>query len=239
MAIPITDGDSSRPNPLRVLTGRRSLPNSRALIGALLVTLAALGAFAATQRGTDGPVTHYLVSTSAISVGESVSLTSVEAQLMTLSPQLAATALNSTEGLQGATALRDIRPGELLTTADFSAAPMLDGTAMGQIHEISFGIPLDRTPPTLLAGDRVTILATIADTTSLAVEDAVVLAIDTTPDQLGSSGRGVLTLGVDDPAVVMEIAHLTQVADITIVRSTRALDDVFPATVSTKLEPVR
>ena len=42
----------------------------------------------------------------------------------------------------------------------------------------------------------------------------------------------MLTLAIDDPAVVLDVAHLTQTTDVTIVRSTRALDDVFPPSTS-------
>ena len=91
----------------------------------------------------------------------------------------------------------------------------------------------------VIPGDRVTVLATVAGSTRLTVEDAQVLEIDRQPDQIGSSGRGVLTIAVDAPETVMDIAHLTQIADITVVRSTRAIDDVFPAETDAGVEDDR
>lgn len=215
------------------ITPRRGLPNGRALVGALLVTIGALGAFALATGGADGPATSYLVATRNLEAGAAITLDDVRFEPMELSPELAATTLNSTDGLEGAVLLTDLRVGELLDLADVIAAAEAGPDGLGDVHEITFGVPLDRTPADLAPGDRVTVLATHDGVTRLAVEDAPVLAIDTQAERIGSSGRGILTLAIDDPIVVMEIAHLTQVAEITIVRSTRALDDVFPATATT------
>ncbi|MEM8747694.1 MAG: SAF domain-containing protein [Actinomycetota bacterium] len=226
MTTPVADA-SERRDERRAITPRRSLPSGRALVGAFLVTVAALGAFAIATGGDDGPTTRYLVTTRDISAGDQLSDADVTFEAMTLSADLASRALNSTEGLDGATALRDFRAGELIDVADVVGAT--SGAELGEtLHEVTFGVPLERTPASLVAGDRVTVLATVGGFTRLTVEDAVLLEVDRQPDQIGSSGRGVLTLAVDAPETVMDIAHLTQIAEITIVRSTRALTDVFP-----------
>ena len=215
----------------RPIRPRRALPNGRALAGALLVTIGALGAFALATGGDDGPTTSYLVSARDLAAGESITIADVRFEAMELSTELARSTLNSTDGLDGAVVLHDLRSGELVSVSHLAAAATAAGESLGAVHEVAFGIPLDRSPAGLAPGDRVTLLATAEGTTTLAVEDAVVLAIDTQPDQIGSNGRGILTLAIDDPTTVMEIAHLTQVADITVVRSTRALDDRYPASV--------
>ncbi|MEO0492156.1 MAG: SAF domain-containing protein [Actinomycetota bacterium] len=226
MTTPTADASDARTT--RTITPRRSLPSGRALVGAFLVTVAALGAFAIVSGGDDGPTTRYLVTTRDVETGDQLTLVDVRFEAMTLSADLAGRALNSVDGLDGATALRDLRAGELIDVADLiGAASGADPTAT--IHEVTFGVPLERTPASLVSGDRITVLATVDGLTRLTVEDAVLLDIDRRPDQIGSSGRGVLTLAVDAPETVMDIAHLTQIADITIVRSTRAIDDVFPS----------
>ena len=207
-------------------------------MGAFLVTVAALGAFALATGGDDGPDTRYLVTTRDISAGDRLSLADVMFEPMVLSDDLAGRSVNSTDGLEGATALRDFRAGELIDVADVIGG-VNGGDGDATIHEITFGIPLERTPTSLVPGDRVTVLATIGGTTRLAVEDAQVLEVDRQPDQIGSSGRGVPTLAVDAPDTVMDIAHLTQIADITVVRSTRAIDDVFPAETDAGVEDDR
>ncbi|MEM8705652.1 MAG: SAF domain-containing protein [Actinomycetota bacterium] len=237
MTTPVADA-SDRRSDRRTITPRRSLPSGRALVGAFLVTVAALGAFAIATGGDDGPATRYLVTTRDIAAGDQLSVADVTFEAMTLSDDLASRALNSTEGLDGATALRDFRAGELIDVADVVGATA--GSEPGEtLHEVTFGVPLERTPASLVPGDRVTVLATVGGETRLTVEDAVLLEVDRQPDQIGSSGRGVLTLSVDAPETVMDIAHLTQIAEITIVRSTRAIADVFPTATDAGVESDR
>ena len=216
----------------RTISPRRALPSGRALVGAFLVTVASLGAFIIATGGDDGPDTSFLVTTRDLRAGDTLSEADVTFEPMTLSDELAGRALNSMAGVDGAVVLRDFRAGELIDVADVIGGVAGADATNGDLHEITIGIPLERTPSSLVAGDRVTILATSGDTTQVAVEDARVLEVDRRPDQIGSSGRGVLTLAIDDPAVVLDVAHLTQTTDVTIVRSTRALDDVFPPSTS-------
>jgi len=191
----------------------------------------ALGAFALATGGDEGPSTTYVVATRDLEAGTAIRPADVRVEPMQLSATLASTTLNSTDGLDGAVLLTDLRAGELIDLADVIAAPAIGAGGLAEVHEITFGVSLERTPPDLTTGDRATVLATHEGVTRLAIEHAPVLAIDTQADQIGRTGRGILTLAIDDPVVVMEVAHLTQVADITIVRSTRALGDVFPTTV--------
>jgi hypothetical protein len=219
--------------PLRAITPRRGLPSARALLGAFLVTAAALGTFALTTGGDEEPSTSYLVLQTDVPAGGAITLGDVEFVPMELGPSLVSTALTTTAGLDGATALRDLRGGELVSTNDLLAAPSIDGVTIGAVHELTFGVPLDRTPPGLRRGDRVTVLGTTNAETAVGVEDAVVLVIDTEPGQIGSSGQGVLTLAMDDAETVLVLTHLTQTSDLTIVRSTRAIDDVYPESTRT------
>ncbi len=233
MATITADKVEAPQRPTRVISTRRQLPSARALIGALLVTIAALGSFAVATSGSDGPNTEYLVLRSPIRAGEPVGLADVMLEPMELSPSLTSKALSSTDGLEGAAALRDLGAGELLLIHDLIPAPIVDGEPLSNVHELTFAVPLDRTPAGLRSGDRVTILGTTDRATLVAIEDAIVLAIDTQPDQIGSSGSGILTLAIDDPGDVMNIAHATQTTDITVVRSTRALADHYPPIVTT------
>jgi len=220
----------------RTILPRRNLPNGRALMGALLISIAAVGAYATATSGTDGPTTRYLVITSPVDAGQPVSLSGVSLEAMDLPADVAGSVLNSTDELDGATALRDLRPGEILYSDDLLAAPTIDGSPIGSVHELSFPVPLDRTPGGLVRGDRVTVLSTlrVADTptTMVAIEDAIVLSFDSRSDQLGSMGTGVLTLAIGDAGKVVSTAHLSQQGELTIIRSTRAIADRFPSSYS-------
>lgn len=224
----LTEAERPTARPIRP---RRTLPSGRALAGALLVTSGALGAFALATSGADGPTNSYVVSTRDLEPGQMITTADVRFEPMELSPNLAATTLNSTDGLDGAVVLHHLREGELIGVSHLIGAATAAGEPLGTVHEIAFGIPLDRSPAGLVAGDRVTVLASLDGVTTVAVEHAVVLDVDDTPDRIGSSGRGVLTLAIGDPTTVMEIAHLTHVAEITVVRSTRALTDRYPESV--------
>ena len=239
MSLHVTEPPETTVRPLHAITARRSMPSARALIGALLVTLAALGAFGLATSGYDGPSTSYLVLDRDVAVGEPLSPDAVRLEPLELSEQLAGASLTGTEGLDGATALRDLRAGELLSRHDLIAAPLVDGEPQASIHELAFAIPLERTPAGLVRGDRVTVLGTLGERTYVAVEDAVVLSVDSEPEHLRAGGLGVMTLAVPDARTVLEIAHATQTAELTIVRSTRAIDDVFPESTQTawRLEP--
>ncbi len=217
---------------LRTISPRRGLPNGRALLGALLISIAAVGAYTAATRGSGAPGTRYLVVTSAVAAGQPVRLDDVAFETMDIPADVARSALGSAVGLDAATALRDLRPGEILSIDDLLAAPVLDGVPIGAVHELSIPVPLDRTPGDLVRGDRVTVLSTLrigdTPTTVVALEDAVVVAFDSKSDQLGSTGTGVLTLAIPDADAVVSTAHFAQQGDLTIVRSTRAIGDTFP-----------
>lgn len=219
----------------QAISRRRALPNGRAVVGALLISVAAIGSFLAASGGDTGPSTSYLVATRALRAGQTLTTADVRFEPMTLSEELAQRVLNSDIGLDGATVLRDLRAGELLDSADLLAGNTASSTPGS--HEITIGTPLERTPTSLVAGDRVTILTTLDDTTRVAVEDAQVIGFDPRPDQIGASGRGILTLAIDDAETVVEVAHLTEIAEITVVRSTRAIADTFPAEWTTGVTP--
>ena len=215
--------------PARSFSPRRGLPNGRAILGAVLVTAAAVGAFALATSGNDGPTTEYLVVVHDVAPGEALGLDDVEFEAMTLTPTLADAALVSTNGLDGATALRFLRAGELLVRQDLNGAPFVDGGPVTAIHEVTIPVPIARTPGQLVRGDRVTILAydDTEQATWVAVEDALVLDFDDQSGGIGTSTEGRLTLGLATSAEVIRAGHLSFL-DITVVLTTGALDDDYP-----------
>ena len=209
------------------ITPRRGLPNGRAPVGALLVTTAAIGAFALATQGDDGPDTEFFVLLRDIEPGDSVGLDDVGFESMTLSPAVADVALSSTNGVDGATALRWLRAGELLTRHDLHGAAFVDGAPVVDIHELTFPVRLDRTPADLRRGDRVTVLATDGDGTWLALEDALVLTFDTDTGGIGSTTEARLTVGLTAPGDVLRGAHLSFL-DLTVVLTNQAIGDEYP-----------
>ncbi len=238
MTDPRTQGlDAAAPETAgvkRSIVSRRSLPNGRALIGALLVTVAAVGAFVFSTRGESGPKNEYLVLLRDIDAGGLVNAADVTYEPMTLSPELADIAFSSTRSdttghLDGATALRFLHAGALLLAPDLRGANRVPGGETTEIHELTVPVPVDRTPEALARGDRVAVLAYDSrnDTTWTAVDDGLVLDYSTSRDGIGPSSHGRLTLALSGPQGVLRGAHLSFL-ELTVVLTTRAANDEYP-----------
>lgn len=229
-----TVADNEGPSlPGPVIASRRGLPSGRAAAGALLVAVAAVGAFALAAGGDEGPRTSYLVAVAPVEAGAPVDLDDFALRPLGLSPDVAARALADASGLEGATAVRDLAPGDLLSAADLIEAPTAAGQPAGAVHEIAFPVPVDHISARTVSGDRVTVLTTASDSgggdsTKVAVEDGVVLSWAADTDAIGGSGTGVLTLAVDDAETAIGLAHMVRTGDVTVVRTTRAAADRYP-----------
>lgn len=220
----------SLPGP--VIASRRGLPSGRAAAGALLVTVAAVGTFVMATGPDEGPRSSYLVAVASVEAGAPVGGGDFALRPLGLSADVAARALIDASGLEGAIAVRDLAPGDLLTAADLIEAPVVDGKPAGAVHEIAFPVPVERISARTVNGDRVTVLTTAsaggADLTEVAVEDGVVLSWAADADAIGGSGIGVLTLAVNDAATAIGLAHMVRTGDVTVVRTTRAAADRYP-----------
>lgn len=228
-AVEESDGASTAGS---TITPRRGLPTGRAVVGALLITVAAVGSFALASGGEKGPTTSFLVVVRPVRAGEPITSGDLELAPLELTERVAATAVAASVDVDETVALRDLRPGQLLSIHDVAVASHAGGAALGPVHELSFPVPLQRIDRGLVPGDRVTVLATLrvddAVQTIVAVEDAVVLSWDTSRDTIGAASAGVLTLALDHADEVIETTHLVHEGDVTVVRTTRALDDTYP-----------
>ena len=230
MAEPAADGGYTPTSTDRTIQPRRGLPSGRAVAGALLVTVAAVGAFAAASRAGDGPSHQYLVLTRRVEAGTPIGSADVRLEPMQLPPASAANAAESLAAVAGATATHDLAAGDVLSVHDLVPAPSIDGKPLGAIHELALAVPHERIAARTATGDRVTVLATLTDrdgsVTVVAVEDATVLGWTAAE---GLSGDGVLTLALHSADRVGTLAHLALLGDITVVRTTRAIADEYPA----------
>ena len=179
--------------------------------------------------------------------GETLAPADVRLESMVLPSGLAANALRSPDGLAGATALAHLRGGTVLDVRDLRGAPSIDGATVVGAHEVTIPIVPERAPMGLRRGDRVTLLAySIADETlHTAIEDALVLALEVDAAGIGASGGSRLTLAaprrhprheevvqdvavaVDDAAAAVAVVRWS-FQPLTVVLTTRAIDDVYP-----------
>ena len=218
----------------KVLKPRRGLPSGRAVVGALLVTISAVGSFALASRNDGTPGTSYLMSTRAVEAGTAITLDDVAFMPMVLPHPAAANAITSAAGVVGAISVRDLSAGDVVTGRDLIPAAAPGGVPVGVVHELSLPVASDRIVGRTGAGDRVTVLVALQhdgeEASVVAAED--VLVLQWSPDG-ARSGSGVLTLALDDADAAMGLSHLVRQGDVTVVRTTRAADEVYPGYLST------
>ena len=231
----------NRDHPTRTIRPHRALPSSRAVVGALMITLAAVGAFAVSRRADGEPSTQYVVLTSAIAPGARVKASDVAVRSMDLDAAVAAQAFGDVDQVVGAVALSPMNAGQLVQNADVALATKIEGQLLVG-HELTFPVERDRVPQNLRRGESVAVLATYgtgseARTTTTA-QQAVVLSFETDGDTIGTKRSARLTVLLGDPSMVIETAHASQAADITIVRTTQAdaaLPDGFRISVASTI----
>ncbi len=207
--------------PVRTVRRRRGLPGSRAVVGGLLVAVAAVGMFAASSRSGAGPRHSYAVTTHALAAGARLQSSDLELVAMDLGPALRAHAFETAQVLLGATLIAPLGSGELLQA---SAVVARKGDAASR--ELSFTLERGQVSPGVKEGERADLLATwgIGNDafTSVVVPQALIVAIDRPRSSSGDSGPATVTVSVDDPVEVLALAHAVQLAKITLVRATGA-----------------
>lgn len=226
------------PEGRRSFSPRRGLPGGRAVVGALLVTIATVGTFAYATTDEPEPATSYLVVTRDLTAGEEMTRDDTEPIAMDLAPTVAESAATSRAAVDGATVLTDIRAGTVLDVRDLASAPTVGDRAVPGVHELTIPVPSDRAPRSLSRGDRITLLAygDTEDVLVTAIEDALVLDYGAAADGIGARGEGRLTLAVDDADAVADVTRWSY-RDLTVVRTTHATGDTYPSHVGVPSSP--
>lgn len=217
-----TDGPMIRP--------RRSLPGGRAVVGAFLVVVAAVGTFGAYLTATAAPTTSYLVADRAFELGDVVTEAdlvgagaAVRAVAMDLPAELAARAhasdSASLERLLGQVVVAPIAPGDLLLASQFADVAAVDGGVV-----LSFSLAADRAlAGRLEVGEQVDLVATYAAAgaqggeTRLVARQVTVVATSGVADGL-NGGRITLTVEVADLATAQSVQHAVDVAQVAVLR---------------------
>lgn len=214
----------------RSLQRRHSLPNGRAVVGALLLLVAGIGSFALAHRQGAVTRTSYAVLVHAVAPGARLAAGDLELRPMALDPSVAANAYTDTGRLTGAVALGPLAAGDLVQRSEIAPPSTVDGAAVGPSHELTIPVPSDRMPAGLRRGESIAVLATYGNSadarTLVTVQHAIVLGVSDPGDGLASRGTTRLTLSLADPTDVIETAHAAHVAELTIVRATLATSDL-------------
>lgn len=213
---------SPAPTDERVVQPRRGLPGSRAVVGGLLVAVAAMGTWwTASGAGADHtqPV---VVATRAIGPGESVDADAVTVAAMDVPAEVRDRTFADRAELDGAVALGPIAPGEIVQHGAV-AETANDGAGGG---EVSFTVETDwAVGGTLRVGDRIDVYATY-DRTDGPVSDrvlagAVVRRLSAPADTgFGEARDQTITVSVPDDETMARTVSATRAGTVTVVRVT-------------------
>lgn len=208
---------SRGPRPLR---RRRALPGGRAVMGGLLVAAAAVGLFAAYSQASATNRTSYVVVRHPLAAGARLSPADLALSPMDLPPEVRSRAFRRVADVAGTTLVAPLAAGELV-----QASALVATRPGGASRVLSFPIERSRLGP-LKPGERVDVLATFGTGTdaftTVVLRQAPVVDVDRSKSALGDTGSVVLTIGVDDPADEVALAHAVQLAKLTIVAATGA-----------------
>jgi Flp pilus assembly protein CpaB len=213
---------SSRP-----IRRRRSLPGTRAVVGALLVCLAAVGLYvAATSASARGRV-HVAVATRDMAPGDRIGPGDVELQLVELPGPTRHRVFASTALLEGDLVIGPVGKGEVI-----QQATVLSKDRTPPFREVTLQIDAAQAKA-VASGDAVDVLLTTGtgDTTRTAVVAAGIRVL-----RIGSSGQGFgtdpkppITFAVASIDEVNQLVQAVHIGSITLVRSNGFRDQVSTA----------
>lgn len=218
---------------------RRSLPTGRAVIGALLVTLAAIGLFTAYRQAVGEPDTQYVVVARPVEAGARIGVGDVRVDAIELPDGIAPTVFGDASTVVGAVAITPLGEGQLLQRSDVLLLAPGEAADDPPWREFSFTIASARAVDgQIRPGERVDLIATYTtsgDTDTVVVfRDAPVLRrSESTDGLLASTGGLVITVALDDPASVLAAVNAVDDAqELTVIRATKVDGQELPSTFS-------
>ncbi len=195
----------------------RGLPGGRAVVGGVLMALAAIGVYLAYDRASARPTEAVVVAARDLRVGavlEADDLDTIEADL----PDDAARGVfASIDGLAGRVVLGPIAAGEIV-----QAGAITDEPGPPDLHEVAISLPRGQIAVgRLKQGERVDVFATYDDRTTSVVRGAAVVQIDADDGgSLTSSREITIVVAVPSGAAVAALVHALRTGEVTVVRST-------------------
>lgn len=201
---------------------RRSLPGGRAVVGGLLMAVAALGVFVAYSHASARPTAPVVVASTRLLAGETITAEDVHLVEADLPTEVATGTFGAAEDVIGRIALGPIAEGEIL-----QAGLVTDDVSGEARHEVALTLPRAQVAVgRLKQGEQVDLFVTAGNATELVVRSAEVV-------QLGSAGDGSITsdrevelvVAVPSGDAVTALVHALRTGDVTVVRSTFGADD--------------
>lgn len=214
-------------------TGRRvGLPSGRAVVGALLVTIAIVGLFAAYRNAQEDTGTPFVVVARTVPAGQVIESGDLAVRDLDLG-EIADRTFTSPSEAVGAIAVQTLLPGQLLQEANVLQPGAGTAGVDSGTFEVSFSIERSRAlGGTLVPGELVDVVATVdsqgTSCSTVVVPKARVVSVGASDQEvLTSRADFAVTLAVDRDQSVLGLVYAVDEADITIVRSTRAQDNTI------------
>lgn len=225
-----TSVDRSRAQSARSIVRRRGIPNSRAVVGGLLVAVSMAGAYAA-STATGGQEPRFLVAARALTPGQHLVAADLESEPMRLPQSMAGgLAFRNVSSVLGAVVVAPLRSGELLQAGD-----IVSSTGGRESREISIPIDASRAlDGELSPGDRVDVLATygsgVGAATMAVAKNTTVVSVSRSTS-LGASAGLIVTLSIATPSEVLAVANAVDAGEVILARSTGDTRGAYPSSV--------
>jgi len=197
----------------------RGLPGGRAVLGGLLVALAAIGVFVAYDQAGKRPTEPVVVAAQAIRVGEVLDAGDLRQVEVDLPDDAAAGTFEAVAALTGRVALGPIAEGEIV-----QAGSVTDQASARDVHEVALTLPRAQIAVgRLKPGERVDVFVTYDERTTSVVRGAEVLDIAVDEGGALTASREItLVVAVPSGDAVAAVVHALRTGDVTVVRSTFA-----------------
>ena len=211
------DGRSEGTNgtsPHRRVERRVGLPSGRAVIGGLLMAVAAAGTFLAYTDATADETIDVLIAARELRPGETIEARDVRLVGVDL-PGDVRGLFGAVDAAVGRHVVAPVGAGEFL-----QASATVIGAGRAESLEIAIALPGNRAVGRLQAGERVDVFSTWdGSVTELVAVDARVLEITGGGALLSSGTQVVVRLALTDFAQVEALVHAQAAGDITMIRS--------------------
>lgn len=197
----------------------RGLPGGRAVLGGVLMAVAAVGVFVAYERASQWPTDPVAVAAHALRVGEVLEPDDLRMVEADLPAGAAGRAFASAESLAGRVTLGPIGDGEIV-----QAGSVTDQATSGEVHEVAVTLPRSQIAVgRLKQGERVDVFVTYDERTTSVVRGAEVVEIGADGEASLTSDREItLVVAVPSGDGVAAVVHALRTGDVTVVRSTFA-----------------
>jgi Flp pilus assembly protein CpaB len=215
--------DSTRPT--HTISRRIGLPSGRAVVGALLVTVAVVGLFASYRSSQAETGSPYVVVANTIPAGQVVAESDLVVRLLDIG-ELGERTFTDPAQAVGSVAVQTLLPGQLLQQSTVA----LTNAGATSSFEVSFAIERSRAlDGRLTPGEVVDVLATLSEggdsCTTVVAPKARVIRVGSGGDQgLTKRSDFSVTLAVAQSEHVLAAVFAADEAEVTLVRATRVQD---------------